>query len=238
MSRFLAFAAAAILSSTASAADLPIMDDPVEQAAAVAYDWSGVYIGIQGGWQWHHDEFEDPIPPFFGDLDFDGAIAGGHIGADRQFGHIVVGLVGDFEWADGDGQSVADNNAAVFGRAEANWQGSIRGRVGAAFDRVLVYGTGGLAFANYDFDYTFPVPVFGIGDQFDETVLGYTVGGGVAIAAFSSWEIWGDYRFSEYETASSGIVVCCAGPPNRQDHEVTTHAVRVGVSRRFGGGMP
>lgn len=205
-----------------------------------AYDWSGVYLGVQGGWQWQRDDFEDPVLGINGDIDFDGAILGGHLGVDRQFGRLVVGLAGDFEWADGSGDSVADNDPTVFARAEANWQGSVRGRIGAAFDRILVYATGGLAFANYDLDYTFPgpPPVFGIGDQFDETVAGYTVGGGAAFAAFSSWEIWADYRFTDYETATGDIANCCAPPPNSQDHDLTTHAVRVGVSRRFGTPSP
>jgi outer membrane immunogenic protein len=119
-----------------------------------------------------------------------------------------------------------------------NWQGSVRGRVGAAFDRVLVYGTGGPAFASYDLDYTFPGPVFGIGDQFEDTVLGFTVGGGAAFAAFSAWGIFADYRFTDYETASGDITICCAPPPNGQDHDLTTHAVRLGVSRRFGAIIP
>lgn len=226
--------AMALLPGLASGADLPI---PVEAPPAVhIYDWSGVYLGVQGGWQLHKDEFEDPALGINGEIDFDGAILGGHLGADRQFGHFLLGLVGDFEWSDGDGNSVADNDPTVFARAEANWQGSIRGRVGAAFDRILVYGTGGLAFANYDLDYTFPgpPPAFGVGDQFEETVAGFTVGGGAALAAFASWEIWADYRFTDYETASSDIANCCAPPPNSQDHDLTTHAVRVGVSRRFG----
>lgn len=203
-----------------------------------SHDWTGVYLGVQGGWQWHQDDFEDPIASFEGDIDFDGAIAGGHIGADRQIGHLVFGVAGDFEWADGDGDSVADNNASVFARAEANWQGSLRARLGAAFDRVLIYGTGGLAFANYDLDYTFPVQVFGIGDEFDDTVAGFTVGGGAAFAAFSSWDIWADYRFTDFGTASSDITNCCAPPPNSQEHELTAHAVRLGISRRFGATAP
>jgi opacity protein-like surface antigen len=80
--------------------------------------------------------------------------------------------------------------------------------------------------------------VFGIGDQFEDTVVGFTVGGGAAVAAFSSWEIFADYRFTDYETASSGIANCCAPPPNSQEHDLTTHAVRLGVSRRFGAVTP
>jgi outer membrane immunogenic protein len=169
-------------------------------------------------------------------VEFDGGIAGGHIGADRQLGPLVLGVVGDLEWADGSGVQAA---ADVFGKAEANWQGSIRGRVGAAFNRILLYGTGGFAFANYDFDFTFTgAPLFGaFGDEFSDIVAGWTAGGGAAVK-FGAWEFWGDYRFSDYGKTSSDITNCCAPPPFAQDHDVSTQAVRVGVSRRFGGAVP
>jgi outer membrane immunogenic protein len=115
----------------------------------------------------------------------------------------------------------------------SNWQGSLRARVGYAKDEYLIYATGGLAFANYDFDYTCCGLGFGIGDQFDETLLGGTVGGGVARQLHDGWVTWVDYRYTAYEEASSGIVNCCAPAPNSQDHEMDTHAVRVGLSRQL-----
>ena len=149
--------------------------------------------------------------------------------------------MGDVEWADGSGTGAAGDPAGgLDGRAEANWQGSARARIGAAFGSIMVYGTGGLAVGNYDLDYSccFTIPEFNIGDQFNETLLGYTVGGGAAVGAFTSWIVWTDYRFTEYETASGDVFNCCGSPPQRQDHDLTSHAVRFGVSRKFGGAAP
>jgi outer membrane immunogenic protein len=103
-----------------------------------------------------------------------------------------------------------------------------------AFDQFLIYGTAGWSFANYDFDYTCCGTGFGFGDEFDETVDGLTVGGGGAWAFSPAWIVSADYRFTDYDEASGTIINCCADPPNSQDHEVETHALRIGSSYYFG----
>jgi outer membrane immunogenic protein len=222
-----------IASPGAVAADIELAPEEVS-----VLDWTGLYIGIQGGWKHHEDEVQDPIPPYSTDFDFDGGVFGGHAGYDHQFGSLVLGIVGDFEWAGGDGESdgfgVADD---IFAKAEANWEASIRARFGFAFDSFLIYGTAGWAFANYDFDYTccFPGgPPTYLGDDFDETIDGFTIGAGAAWAMSPAWVIWADYRFTDYDEASSDITNCCSPPPNRQDHDVETQSVRVGISYYFG----
>jgi outer membrane immunogenic protein len=231
MIRRLAFAA--ILS-------LPVA--PALAQNAPAFEWTGMYVGLQGGWELHHDDnaqLNSAGQEFLGDFDFDGALLGGHIGLDRQLGPLVLGVVGDLEWADGSGTGGAgDPGFGKDARAAANWQGSARARIGAAFGNVMLYGTGGLAVGHYDFDYSCcfqnSPPRFGLGDEFNETLLGYTVGGGVAVGAFSSWVAWTDYRFTEYETATGSADFCCGGT---HQHDMTSHAVRFGLSRKFGGGL-
>jgi outer membrane immunogenic protein len=233
-----------VTASSALAADAVVVIPPAAPAPPTspppaAMRWSGFYVGIQGGWQRIIDEVEDPIPSFAGTVTFGGAALGVHAGFDFQRGPLVVGVIGDIEWAGGTGISPGFAGGDVYGLAAANWQGSVRARFGVAGNRVMVYATGGLAFGNFDFDYTCcnPAPVFGQGDQFTDTVWGYTVGGGLAVAASPSLIIWADYRFTNYREATSTITVCCAPPPNSQDHDVRTHTFRVGISRLFGGGM-
>jgi outer membrane immunogenic protein len=202
------------------------MDEP-----PVAYDWSGAYVGIQGGWQWIRDDVEDPVSIFQTSFDFDAPMAGIHAGMDFQSGSWVLGLAGDAEWANGDGES------GLFGdmleaRAEVNWQASLRARLGYAFDRTLIYATGGLALAGYDLDYTGRHLPFGP-DEFSDTLLGYTVGVGAAYAFADQWNVWADYRYTEFGTASGDIINCCSNPPNSQDHDISTKGLRIGLSRRF-----
>lgn len=212
---------------TASAADAVIEEVVVVETA---YDWSGVYIGVQGGYQWLDDDVADPIADISGSFDFDGALAGFHAGYDWQAGNLVVGLVGDVEWAGGDGVG-GPYEESVFASAEINWQGSVRARLGYAVDRVLLYATGGLAVADFDFNYTCCDTPFN--DGFSDTLTGYTVGVGAAYAFADQWNVWADYRYSDFGTASGDITNCCASPPNSQDHDITINALRVGLSRRF-----
>jgi outer membrane immunogenic protein len=213
-----------------------IAADVAEEVVIVdeGYNWSGVYVGVQGGYQWAEDDVADPVEGNASSFDFDGALVGLHAGYDKQVGSFVFGLVGDVEWADGDGTSDAFGvGSSAFARAEVNWQASLRARIRYAFDRVLLYATGGLAVADYDFDFTCCGDPFGGGDQFSDTLVGYTVGVGAAYAFADQWNVWADYRFTDFDTASGNITNCCAPPPNSQDHDISTNAIRLGLSRRF-----
>lgn len=117
----------ALLSSLAVAADLPIMAPPppapMLSTTPIAYNWSGFYIGLHGGWGWGDGAFDD------------GAVAGGHLGVNWQWNNFVLGVEGDGSWVD-------------FGPIDS--VETIRARGGFAFDRFLVYGTGGAAFQDFD----------------------------------------------------------------------------------------
>jgi outer membrane immunogenic protein len=92
----------------------------------------------------------------------DGVIGGGQLGFQKQFGHFVVGLEGDFQrtatdrWAtftgtatnffDNEGFAITD--VTINRRAETDWQASARAKFGWANDHVLFYVTGGAAFAH------------------------------------------------------------------------------------------
>jgi outer membrane immunogenic protein len=101
----------------------------------------------------------------------DGFVGGGQVGYNFQFGNVVVGIEADAQYADfgknrngalsggtdtvTPGVNVAAGspnvtyfNTGLFSRNSADWFGTVRGRLGYAWDRVLVYGTGGLAFTD------------------------------------------------------------------------------------------
>src|SRR6202034_3824618 len=75
------------------------------------------------------------------------AVGGLYAGYNYQIGWAVLGIESDIEAADihGGFDSVT---AAGAGATRIDWQGSFRGRLGYATDKLLFYGTGGLAFAN------------------------------------------------------------------------------------------
>ena len=169
--------------TAASAADLPVRAAPPPYIAPVPiFTWTGFYAGVNAGWGWRDDDQEPvflaPGPGIpaglagtlnFGNGDDGGFTGGGQIGYNFQTGSFVWGVEADIQWAD-----TGDDKDAVFiagpgfagtfvpGTFESNspeWWGSVRARAGVAFDRVLVYATGGLAYT--------------------EDNAGWTVGGGV-----------------------------------------------------------
>ncbi|MBM6580844.1 porin family protein [Microvirga sp. BT689] len=171
--RLLGLVAATALStatvSAASAADLPVRAAPPAPiiAAAPIFTWTGFYAGVNAGWGWRSDDEESvvlaPAPGVVpGTLIFpdsgDGGFTGGaQIGYNYQIGSFVIGLETDIQWADTDeGEAVRFVPAGggglfvpgTFDNNLSDWFGTVRARAGVAFDRVLIYATGGLAYSD------------------------------------------------------------------------------------------
>lgn len=176
--------------SAASAADLPARAAPPPIVAAVpVFTWTGFYGGVNVGWGWRDDDSDSviltpgPTTPGlagtlnFGNSDDGGFTGGGQIGYNYQIGSFVVGLETDIQWADTDQNVdvvfvpgpgfVGSFTPGVFDSNAPEWWGSLRARVGVAFDRVLIYGTGGLAYT--------------------EDNTGWALGGGVEWALPVNW---------------------------------------------------
>lgn len=184
---------AAGLVNVASAADMPLKAPAV---APVVYNWTGCYVGVNGGFKWarFNESVETTggsilIPgiglvPFApGHIDLDHATAssgavGGQIGCRGENAeHWVFGAEGDFDWTRVNA-SVTDTSPATTGlfpgivfENHIRWEGSGRVILGHSFDRWLVYGTGGIAFSRVEMDAFFPA---------------VTMGGGAQVAAFSA----------------------------------------------------
>ena len=72
-----------------------------------------------------------------------GFLGGAQVGANVQFNRLVVGLEGDFSWTGLKGSGTDSIGDAI--NTNTQWTSTVTGRIGAAFDRLLVYGKGGLA---------------------------------------------------------------------------------------------
>ena len=191
MTRFLfSSAAAALLSGTALAADIPAYEPaPMIAPVPAAYDWTGLYLGLQAGWKFGDDDYT--VTGADTSFDIDGWFAGGHIGGRYQWNWLVTGLEADLEWADVEGDFTAGNGDEV--GTEINWESSIRGTLGVAFDRVHVYGTGGVAFAgteNRIFDFGTLTE-----ETDDDTRIGWTAGAGVDVAVTQRFTVGVLYKY-------------------------------------------
>jgi outer membrane immunogenic protein len=211
----LASVGALALAGSAVAADLPSRAPPPVYVPPVPiFTWTGVYIGGQVGYAWGNNNITwgDNYGSFgsFNEQG-NGVIGGAHVGYNLQLGQWVVGLEGDV-----DGSSISHNNgthsyytpygggyyvSGVNYTTNAGIQGSIRGRVGVAWDRVLLYGTGGVAFAGTNSSLS--VPAFGTTynggyDSQSSTRVGWTVGGGLEYAVTNNWSVRAEYRYANF----------------------------------------
>jgi outer membrane immunogenic protein len=155
ISRFLAGAALLLSPLAANAADMTVpMKAPVPAVAAV-YDWTGFYLGINGGYGWGS---QDPLTVLSNRFDrtsfnMTGGVFGGTVGAQIQKGHVVLGVEGDIDWANISGSRIT--TPMIAGQAipitvnianKTDAVATARMRFGGAFDNLLVYGTAGAAF--------------------------------------------------------------------------------------------
>ena len=152
----LASCAVIALASSAYAADLPARKSPASAVPVAVTSWQGFYVGVNGGYGWGTEK--DPyVTPVIGNFKPAGGLFGLQAGYNHQIGNYVVGLEADYAWA-----SMSDSftaaaassfrgsaiSAAATIKTEQNSLGTVRARLGYDFNGLLVYATGGYAYAN------------------------------------------------------------------------------------------
>jgi outer membrane immunogenic protein len=184
-------AAFAIAASSAQAADLPSRAAPAPVIAAVPiFTWTGFYVGVNAGYGWNNNDSNNYYDPTFGlygnNSDNDGGfVGGGQIGYNYQVGQFVIGVEADLQYADIGGK--ANNYASGFyygNRDSDGYFGTVRARAGVAFDRALIYVTGGFAYgdiASGSSSLYAPGVAYYYGSN-DDTNTGWVLGGGVEYA--------------------------------------------------------
>ncbi len=221
--------AIALLAPAALAADLGAPPPPPPYLPPPPlFTWTGIYIGGQVGGAWGSGSGNfngfDPFTGTFINSSIggtpSGVIGGGHVGYQVQINQWVLGVEGSV-----DGSSLTkDVNAAFPGflggaflktRTSADVQGSIRGKIGIAWDRFMIYGTGGVAFGGFNTDFDIAssgfvtprgvvVPPFFASSSFSRTRTGWTAGGGAQYAVTNNWWVFAEYRFSDFGTFRNG----------------------------------
>jgi len=191
------------MAAPASAADMAVRAPPPPPAPLpVIYDWSGFYIGANGGWGSSHKcwDFTTPagtVVAAEGCHDATGGTAGGQIGYRWQAGTWVFGLEGQGNWADFKGSNVSTFFGADENRTRIDAFGLITGQVGYAWNNVLLYVKGGGAVVRDKYD-IFVAPGFlGAGTltaSASETRWGATVGAGVEVGFAPNWTVGFEYN--------------------------------------------
>jgi outer membrane immunogenic protein len=221
-------AIAAFMGGSALAADMPLKAPP----QAAPWSWSGIYTGTQAGYGWGDVDnsfqvlgfSETPQPSYH----ISGGVAGSHAGFNLQYGQFVLGFEGDYEWA-----NITGNDGGRGGAVDTTtltWMGSARGRLGIAWNQVLLYGTGGWAWAGSRYS----LGAGGTNTQQNDTIHGWTAGGGLEWMLAPSWSLRAEYRFTRFDQDS--LFFAAKGPLNAQTirFQPDLNVVRVGLSYHWG----
>jgi outer membrane immunogenic protein len=189
------------MSAPASAADLaarPYTKAPPPMVAAI-YDWTGFYMGLNGGGGSSHkcwdinDSLGFVIPAFReGCHDATGGVAGGQLGYRWQAANWVFGLEGQGDWANFKGSNVSLFNTAITNQTKIDAFGLFTGQVGYAWNNVLWYVKGGGAVVNDNYRGFVTATNIGI-DTASQTRWGGVVGTGLEFGFAPNWSVAVEY---------------------------------------------
>jgi outer membrane immunogenic protein len=189
---------------SARAADLPYGSRTpytVNQPLNV-YSWAGPYLGANLGYEWGSVERSATKPQ-----GFEGGVQAGY---NWQSGPLVFGVEGDL-------QATAAEDTFAPWKFSNPWFGTLRGRAGYAFNNVLFYGTGGLAFGELRGE------TFGLSES--HTTAGWTAGVGAEFGLAKNWS--GKIEYLYVDLAESAFSI--TGVSNGTRFGV----VRAGVNYHF-----
>jgi outer membrane immunogenic protein len=195
------FAGVALSASLALFASSALADGMARGGSAgsgcSSYNWSGFYIGAQVGQAdlRSHANTPDILDQAYFQQD-DGWLLGGQIGFNMQKCMAVYGIEADLAWTD-----VGRSHDTLFGAAhirnEANWVGTIRTRAGIAVDNLLLFVTGGIAFADFDKSFGFTGGPSLYNDS--DVRWGWTVGFGTEYALTDRISWRSDVLYTSFE---------------------------------------
>jgi outer membrane immunogenic protein len=255
---FMSVVTATTMMSSAYAADLP------SRAPAPAYippvpifTWTGFYIGVNVGGAFranNRDDFANAV--FFGGAaplggfvaannnnDTGRFLVGGQAGVNWQINNFVLGIEGDGDaLLGGNTNRIAGfvgNNSSTTG-----FFGTVRGRGGIAFDRFLVYGTGGVAFGSNQNNWgnTFlgtvgGAPAIFTANNQTNTRVGYAVGGGVEYAFLNNLSVKVEYLFVDLGRTNLAFAAPGVGAGFAINHREQDHVIRAGLNYKFNWGF-
>jgi outer membrane immunogenic protein len=236
------------IAAPASAADLAARPYTKAPPPVIpVYDWSGFYIGANGGgaWSdkcWEVTSFRAFAPATEGCHDASGGVVGGQIGYRWQTAGWVFGLEAQGDWADLRGSNISVFIPAWTNNSKIDAFGLFTGQVGYAWNNVLWYVKGGAAVTDDQYRGT----VTGTGALFDsanETRWGGTVGTGLEFGFAPNWSVAVEYDHlfmgnRSITTISTGVLAFPAGSIFRTDsirQDVDMVTARINYHFNWGG---
>src|SRR5262245_5847760 len=256
---FLATTALVMLSvgGPAIAADMAVKARPLPPPPPPCAQFGGFYLGGHVGWGWQEHKFNDRdglgafIDTGLGNTlhaEDDNWGGGVGIGYNWQSRCTVFGVVADWSWTnlraealqlDGDqgpGGATADTMSISH---RLRWFGTVRAKAGVVVDNLLLYVTGGVAYANFDRTWTFfedgPATTGTFSNR--RTKWGWTAGVGTEWAIWDNWSVMSEFLYMRFErdtqTFTGDGIIGALGQPYRFESFDNVWVTKIGLNYRF-----
>jgi len=243
-----------LAAGSAIAADLPVKAPYAAPVMAPQFNWNGFYIGahLGGGWEHSNSDVFNSSGALTDSIGSDrsGVLGGGQIGFNWTFvPRWVVGIEADISGADLKG---GVDGCTVTGCAHSDLKrdllGTVRGRLGYAWDNMLFYGTGGWAWGHSSTNRTITClgagcpatsnagALLGASVSSSGSDSGWAAGGGIEWAFARQWSAKIEYLHYQFDNIGRDFTYDLANPLNGGRHIVrkdTDETVRAGVNYRF-----
>jgi outer membrane immunogenic protein len=212
--------------------------------------WTGWYIGANIGGSFgtaNESATFAGVPVGTSSPRLDGVLGGAQLGYNWQANAWVFGLEADIQGTSEDGSNSASRTVLIPGIAlipatgtlnyseKLPWFGTVRGRLGVlANPNWLLYATGGLAYGEVDTNTTFTLGATSLGNNFDTTRVGWTIGGGVEAWLSRNWTAKVEYLYVDLGSFSNTYTGLGVFTPVTLSTHVTDNIVRAGLNYHFG----
>jgi len=213
------------LSQVANATDLGRVykAPPPPPVVTSVFTWTGIYVGGNIGYGWGSSNGCD----IFGCIDRspNGILGGGQIGFNYQFArNWMVGLEADYAWAGMKDSQTYGGLPSYYVSDSINQIGTVRGRIGYAWDRSLFYATGGFAYGNTEYCNNY-AGFYCVKNNH----TGWTVGAGWEYAFTNNWTARAEYLYVDLGKKDFGVA-------NVASVDTTANILRFGINYKFGWG--
>jgi outer membrane immunogenic protein len=224
------------------------------EAPATPHRWAGFYFGFNAGRAWADADFRTtPGGSWAGfpadaaafqsatskTLESDGFAPGVQVGYSAQISRIVFGWEVDMASVGADSRltgAIAGTGITTrIQQAEMSWMATMRGRLGISMDRLLIYGTGGLAIADWDVS----IYLEGAGDEafFGRSSIrtGWVAGAGFEYAFDNRWSLKGEYLVADFGRVTGSSEFSGGGVGFTQQHDIglSAQVARIGLNYKY-----
>ena len=236
----LAVSVLSISAASAFAADLPVRYTKAP-AMAPGYDWSGWYVGVNGGGGWSNKNWNlnlVGVTPFAapeGSANATGGVAGGQFGYRFVTGPWVFGFEGLGDWSNLKGTRISTALANTTNESKVDALGMLMGTFGYSWNNVLLYTNNGIGITSDKYRGLATDTGFAF-DQGKEWRIGYAAGVGLEFGFAANWSAAVEYDHLFMFDSAVGLTAIPSGLPSRTEmiHQ-DVDLVTVKVNYRFGG---